>query len=179
MLSLSVSYWSGTGDISETVLQKNGNRYSAQFYFISNIKSEVQNELGGFPKHIPFIPFLKLKKKSTEQEQQQKNKSKTKQKKTLARFHVLTPATLTLVEATSCHSVGDHFPKPTTQFFPGIGLYSFATSRGYIWGPMFLQYSNNNDSLPSLGKLKVWGQKHYCEAQLLPHPADAALYLKG
>jgi len=57
--------------------------------------------------------------------------------------------------------------KANHLILPGIGLYSFATGRGYTRGPIFLQYSNNNESLPSLGKLKVWGQKHYCEPQLM------------
>lgn len=44
---------------------------------------------------------------------------------------------------------------------------------------MFLQYSNNNESLPSHGKLEVWGQKHYCEPQLPSHPVDDNCLFEG
>lgn len=65
------------------------------------------------------------------------------------------------------HSPRGHFmslcweslSKASYPVLPGIGLYSSATSRGYVWGLMFLQYSSNNKSLHSLGKWKVWESK--------------------
>jgi hypothetical protein len=71
---------------------------------------------------------------------------------------MLTPATLNVLEATLCPSVGGQFPKLIAQFFQALDYTPIAISGGNMQGRMWHR-NNNNKNCHSLEKLKVQDQK--------------------